>query len=186
MPFHMEMNRQDQNFSSLVKSWRFLLVAVLLFISPIVAQEVKTPSQHWYKAFLLVKAGEELEENGKLLEALNKYSEAEPIYDFLAQQFPQFEPDLVRERRSLIDQKRGELKAAMTPQAPQSYQPSGLPNPNAAPPAATSIPSPNFQQPAAGTFTPSFQGGGSQTQGYAPQMSGGIELPSWAPTNHIF
>ena len=71
------------------------------------------PSDIWYRGFLLVQAAEDLEKRGKLLEALNKLTEAEPLYGHLGRQFPEFQPEIVKQRRHLIAEKRTELKERM-------------------------------------------------------------------------
>ena len=76
-------------------------------------QENVDPNNLWYRAFLLVRTSQELEEKGKYLESLNKLNEAQPLYLQLAQSFPDFQPDIVRERRRLIEDKRDELKYKM-------------------------------------------------------------------------
>lgn len=100
------------------------------------AQEGLDPSEIWYRGFLLVQAAQDLESKGKALEALNKLTEAKPLYDHLAQNFPDFQPEIVRERRHLIAEKRDELKASMRPTAAP-----------AAVPGATAPALPNAGQP---------------------------------------
>lgn len=76
-------------------------------------QEALDPNDVWYRGFLLVQSAQDLESKGKYLDALNKLNEAKPLYDHLAQQFPDFQPEIVRDRRHLISEKRDELKIAM-------------------------------------------------------------------------
>ena len=76
------------------------------FFSSARAQDSLDPSDIWYRGFLLVQAAQELETQGKHLEALNKLTEAKPLYDHLAQQFPDFQPEIVKDRRHLIAEKR--------------------------------------------------------------------------------
>ncbi|MEM7698255.1 MAG: tetratricopeptide repeat protein [Verrucomicrobiota bacterium] len=77
------------------------------------AQEVLDPSDIWYRGFLLVQAAEDLETQGSYLAAFNKLGEAKPLYDHLAQTYPDFQTEIVRERRMLIAEKREELKELM-------------------------------------------------------------------------
>lgn len=95
--------------------------------SILTAQVSLNPSDIWYRGYLLVQAAQDLEANGKYLESLNKLAEAKPLYDHLAQQYPDFQPEIVRDRRMLIEEKRAELKegmraqrVALTPSFPQS------------------------------------------------------------------
>lgn len=102
------------------------------------AQEGLDPSEIWYRGFLLVQAAQDLESKGKALEALNKLNEAKPLYDHLAQNFPDFQPEIVRERRHLIAEKRDELRASMR----QAAAPAPAPAPGATVPSL-----PNAGQP---------------------------------------
>jgi hypothetical protein len=97
------------------------------------AQEGLDPSEIWYRGFLLVQAAQDLEAKGKTLDALNKLSEAKPLYDHLAQQFPDFQPEIVRERRHLIAEKRDELKSGMRPKPAVPAAPAGASAPGSAP-----------------------------------------------------
>ena len=62
-----------------------LLLCLMPFFSSARAQDSLDPSDIWYRGFLLVQAAQELETQGKHLEALNKLTEAKPLYDHLAQ-----------------------------------------------------------------------------------------------------
>lgn len=117
-----------------------LVLACLLAGVPLAgrAQAALDPSEIWYRGFLLVQAAQDLESKGKYLDALNKLTEAKPLYDHLAQQFPEFQPEIVRERRHLIAEKRDELKQAMRPQA--------APPSSVAAASSTTVPS-NASQP---------------------------------------
>lgn len=117
-------------------SARLLACALLPFclgaLSPAQSQQSLDPSDVWYRGFLLVQAAQDLEGRGKDLEALNKLTEAQPIFDVLAQQFPDFQPEIVRDRRHLIAEKRDELKQRL--RAPQTARPTviaGVPNSSA-------------------------------------------------------
>ncbi len=102
-----------------------LLLFTALPFSAAHAQDGLDPSDIWYRGFLLVQAAQELETQGKYLESLNKLAEAKPLYDHLAQQFPDFQPEIVKDRRHVIAEKRDELKTAMrAPQAQAAHAPS--------------------------------------------------------------
>ncbi len=103
-----------------------LLALAALFLVPfgsfVRSQEVlNDPSDIWYRGFLLVQAAQDLEERGKYLDALNKLTEAQPFYDVLAQRFPDFQPEIVKDRRHLIAEKRDEMKQLL--RAPQTARP---------------------------------------------------------------
>lgn len=119
------------------KFFACIVLSAFCATAPITAQDALDPNEIWYRGFLLVQAAQDLEAKGKYLEALNKLNEAKPIYDHLAQQFPDFQPEVVRDRRALIAEKRDELKVAM--RAPQ---------PSIATSAAATPPMPNAEAPA--------------------------------------
>jgi hypothetical protein len=111
-----------------------LLLCIACSFSAVRAQDGLDPSDIWYRGFLLVQAAQELETQGKYLESLNKQTEAKLLYDHLAQQFPDFQPEIVKNRRHVIAEKRDELKTAM--RAPQAM-----------PQAAPAAPAPLQSQP---------------------------------------
>ncbi len=131
------------------------------------------PSDIWYRGFLLVQASQELEERGKYLEALNKLTEAKPLYDHLAQAFPEYQPEIVRERRHLIAEKRDDLKVKM--RAP------GLPRPQVLPPAGQfPASSPNTGNPSVSIGPPPIPGGGARSRSFEVESGDGeFSLPSW-------
>lgn len=108
-PLLLPLIRAHRLISALVAA-AFLSLCVF---SAATAQERLEPSDIWYRGFLLVQSAQELEAKGKHLEALNKLNEAKPLYDHLFQQFPDFQPSIVRERRHLIDKKCDELQVAL-------------------------------------------------------------------------
>lgn len=116
------------------------------------AQEGLDPSDIWYRGFLLVQAAEELENQKQYLGALNKLTEAQPLYNHLAQAFPEFQPEIVRERRHLIANKRDELKQVM--RAQNNRVASGNPT---SPGVSTPIAPPNVISP-----NPEFGNGSSR------------------------
>lgn len=145
------------------------------------AQAALDPSEIWYRGFLLVQAAQDLETKGKYLDALNKLTEAKPLYDHLAQQFPEFQPEIVRERRHLIAEKRDELKQAMRPQAAPSTSVAEAPS-TAGPSNASQPPRPLVIAPPP---LPGSEFAGPETTG-APRGSHmeidsdtEIALPSW-------
>lgn len=93
------------------------------------------PMDIWYRGFLLVQEAGELEKRGEYLMARNKLGEAKPFFDHLAQAFPEFQTEMVRERRHLIAEKRDELQTLMRqkpaapplPQTPASPPPGLIP-----------------------------------------------------------
>ncbi len=83
-----------------------LFAAALLcgLISTASAQDGSDPSTTWFQGFVTFEAAQELEKQGKLLEALNKCGEAEMLYRGLARNHPEFQPDIVRlKQRTIAD-----------------------------------------------------------------------------------
>lgn len=103
-----------------------LLLCITSLFSTARAQEGLDPSDIWYRGFLLVQAAQEDEARGKYLDALNKLNEAKPLYDHLAQQFPDFQPEIVKDRRHVIAEKRDEMKTAMRAPQPQQAAPAQI------------------------------------------------------------
>lgn len=170
-----------------------LLACVALFscfaARPARAQEGLDPNEIWYRGFLLVQSAQDLEAKGRYLEALNKLNEAIPIYDHLAQQFPDFQPEIVRDRRHLNAEMRDGLKVAMrapkapavaTPPAPNAL-PDALPNalPNAANPpqplriSPPPLPGTEFAEPPAAAPV-------ATNRTLEIESEGEFALPSWS------
>jgi tetratricopeptide (TPR) repeat protein len=157
----------------------FLILFGLCLFPSVRAQDGLNPSDIWYRGFLLVQGAQEDEANGNYLEALNKLGEAKPLYDYLAQQFPDFQPEIVKDRRHLIAEKRDELKTAMRspqsrPSGPSPGFPSGMPQAQPVPEAPG-----EFVGPA--IAPPPLPGSGAQERKMEIDSSGGVEfaLPSW-------
>jgi len=88
--------------NSIVAKYSPRFLAVCLFISFSAAQENSDPAAIWYRAFLTYESSLELEKSGKFLEALNKCNEAKALYDGLAYNFPDFQPDIVRFKQQIV------------------------------------------------------------------------------------
>lgn len=152
------------------------------------AQEVSLdPMDIWYRGFLLVQAGEEFQAQGQYLEALNKLTEAKPLFDHLAQKYPDFQTEMVRERRHLIAENRDTMKrlmrenAARPPSAPKQI-PQAVPvNPAE---GYASVPSPpvgrgastrnrniELENPSREVLLPSWEAGSSRA---LPQRTPGM------------
>lgn len=115
------------------------------------AQEEQDPSVIWQRGFILIQAARGDEENGDYLEAFNKLGEAKPLYDHLAQNFPDFYPEIVKERRHLIAEDRDRVKNLMrnpqqnpSPSIPQNQAPSTPAPPSGGTPIAPP-PTPGYQ-----------------------------------------
>lgn len=149
-----------------------LLFCTVLF-SSVLGQDAAaplSPMEIWRRGFLLWQSSQDDEAKGKLLESLNKLTEAQPLYDHLAQHFPDFYPEIVRERRQIIAEKRADLKTRM----------------QSAPPAVVGIPftSPSNPPPATSIAPPPLPGTaaaspGARQPGMTLEGDGEFTLPSW-------
>ncbi|MCG8600743.1 MAG: hypothetical protein MI807_11420 [Verrucomicrobiales bacterium] len=88
-------------------------------------EESLEPMDIWYRGYMLVLSAEEKQERGDYLDALADLNQAKPLFDHLAQKYPHFQTEMVRERRHLIAENRDEVKkqmresAARPPSAPK-------------------------------------------------------------------
>jgi tetratricopeptide (TPR) repeat protein/predicted nuclease with TOPRIM domain len=119
-------------------------VCCVLGAGSLKAQNNLDPNDIWYRGFLLVQASQDSEAKGDYLGALAKINEAIPLYDHLAQMFPDFQPEIVKERRHLNAEKRDEIKQLMrNPRPAPAPLPQSQPvNPAMEPNFAETIPSP--------------------------------------------
>ncbi len=131
-----------------------------------------SPMEIWQRGFLLWQTSQDDEAQGKLLDSLNKLTEAQPLYDHLAQNYPDFYPEIVKERRQIIAEKRADLKTRMRNPATASATPViPFTTPPAAPPAATIAPPPI---PGSGPAQ-----GGTQHRTLVVEGEGEFNLPTW-------
>lgn len=155
------------------------------------------PNDIWYRAFLLVQAAEEDEAKGQHLHALNKLNDAEPLYRGLAERFPDFQPEIVRQRRHLILEKRDSLRNLMRNRGTHSGAGRAVPHsPSVASPtiSSNSISSnsqfapPPMRRVETLDARPEFLGPDSHPNAPGTEFSeevtistdsGGIPLPSW-------
>jgi Tfp pilus assembly protein PilF/predicted nuclease with TOPRIM domain len=132
------------------------------------------PSDIWFRAFTLLQDGMKAEEQGRSLDALSKYNESKPLFDGLAREFPEFHPQLVEYRRTLLVQKLAGLRDRMRQTPGATGQPMLPPNQAFGP----AQPDPGIVgagvvdvQPISPEFGPAGAGDGS------------VQLPQWQPSN---
>lgn len=128
------------------------------------AQNAADPSDIWYKGFLANQAAQGMAENGEYLAAFNKLGEALPQFNLLAQQYPEYLPEIVRERRNLIMEQRDELKVLMSRPKPAPQLPQR--------------PAPSYPQPQVGNPGGNYNGGNSGVPGVR------IAPPPTTPSYH--
>ena len=85
-------------------SGEYLRVAIILLClsMPVVAQAPVTgkfkPSDVYFQAWLTVRDAEKAAQEGKFLEAFNRYDKARQLFETVALSNPEFKPDLVKSR----------------------------------------------------------------------------------------
>jgi len=146
---------------------RAALPALIGFLAlcPARSQEASKPDDIWYRGYILVQSALSLKAEGKYLEAFNKLSEAQPFYDHLAQQFPDYQPEIVRHGRLRNAELREELKTAMHAPRPQPAPavPNHPPTPVGTPPPVGAPPGSVMEIEGDGEFAlPSWNEGASQ------------------------
>ncbi len=119
------------------------------------------PSDLWFRAFTLLKDGEEKEKQGRMLDALAKYNQSKPLFDGLAREYPDFYPELVEYRRTQLVKSIGSLKERMR----TANQPAVAPQ------------SPATVDPG---VAPSVQPVSPEFAGAEPSNDGSIQLPQWS------
>ncbi|MDF1656584.1 MAG: tetratricopeptide repeat protein [Verrucomicrobiales bacterium] len=146
------------------------------------AQDNLDPNDIWYRGFLLVQASRDSEDKGDYLSALAKINEAIPLYDHLAQMFPDFQPEIVRERRHLNAEKRDEIKQAMRNPPPTQpsprLQPQPQPVPRPQPQPVNPATAPNFAETIPSPPLPTYGSARSRSMEIEdPDQE--FSLPSW-------
>ncbi len=107
----MGKNYRKRTFSGRLS----LLLAVVFFawfggaVATGVAQQID-PSDLWFRAFVLMKEGEDLEREKKALAAYNKFVESKSLFDAVAREHTNFHPSIVRYRRRELGDKISNLK----------------------------------------------------------------------------
>ncbi len=89
-----------------------LVTTVCLFASasPVLQAMEGNVSDIWYRGYMLNKLAEEKDKAGDLLEALNIYNDALPLLKGVAQEYPTFHPEIVKERIRIITERTRTIK----------------------------------------------------------------------------
>jgi tetratricopeptide (TPR) repeat protein len=97
-----------------------LLAALLLASLPSFAQAPVDPADEYFRAYLLNNEAERLVNGGDLQRALDKYQQAQVIFDGIAQNTPSWQPDMLKFRRQRLDKALTDVQAkiASGPKSP--------------------------------------------------------------------
>ncbi|MDF1751174.1 MAG: tetratricopeptide repeat protein [Verrucomicrobiales bacterium] len=159
--------------SAFVNGW---LIAACIAASSFLTAQDQDPSAMWYRAFLTYESTLELEKKGQYLEALNKCNEAKALYDGLAYNFPQFQPDIVKFKQKIVSDTKLRIKEGNRIKM-AGGQPNFPPRPTDNTVGTSDPEFPNIN------VEPPYQGGGNRHTPIAssPEVrtQGGQVLPSW-------
>lgn len=97
---------------------RVAIVLSVLWYSVLVAKAAEDPSDIYYRGFLQVKASEEKLGQGKLAEALLATDEATRFFAQLADDHPDFHPEIVTHRLQMLKTNRVMLVSQITGEKP--------------------------------------------------------------------
>ena len=129
-------------------TFRFLfpaLVALLLSVAPARAQSVEDPSDQYFRGYIMNNDAERAAQAGSSQSALEKYQQAQAIFDQIAKTAPSWQPQMLKFRRDRIADAMAALQAKIAATPPPAPAPS--PAPTAVTPAAVAtIPSGGLPQ----------------------------------------
>lgn len=138
-------------------------------MTELAAQQID-PSDLWFRAFVLMKEGEELEREKKALAAYNKFIESKSLFDAVAREHVNFHPSIVRYRRKELGDKISSLKNFLRNGGPSSgAMPESGVQTGEVPAAGGGAPIPPAQPPS--NSPPSVP--------QLPASGQGNDLPSW-------
>lgn len=138
-------------------------------MTELVAQQID-PSDLWFRAFVLMKEGEELEREKKALAAYNKFIESKNLFDAVAREHANFHPSIVRYRRKELGDKISSLK---------NFLRNGGPSSGAMP--ASGVQTGEVPAAGGGASIPPVQAPSNSPPAVLPTPASGQgnELPSW-------
>ncbi|MDZ4287140.1 MAG: tetratricopeptide repeat protein [Prosthecobacter sp.] len=129
---------------------------------------VDAPSDQFFRGFLLKSEAEKMESTGNLAGALSLYRQMQSIFDGLAQSYPEWQSDMLSNRRSLTQQAISRVEARQSQPMPAAAAPAPILAPAPAPASAGLI-APAGAIPTPGTLaTPALA---SSTTGALPSLS---------------
>lgn len=144
--------------SPLMHAFRFLfpaLVAVVLCAAQAVAQSADELSDQYFRAYMMSNEAERMTAAGNLQQAMEKYKQAQQIFDTIAQTAPSWSPDMMKMRRTKLSDGMAALQAKIS--AAPAPAPAPAPSPPPAPvaaPSTTSITNQFQSAPPVGTTNP--------------------------------
>ena len=141
-----------------------LLAALLLASLTSLAQAPVDPADEYFRAYLLNNEAERLVTGGDLQRALDKYQQAQVIFDGIAQSSPSWQPDMLKFRRQRLETALTDVQAKIASgaskvpaPAPSGQAPVSAPTP-AQPVTPATAPMPPLTPTAAATPPPASTG----------------------------
>ncbi len=138
------------------------------------------PADQFFRGYLMKSEAEKLENAGETQSALALYRQMAQIFDGVAQTYPNWQPDMLNNRRQLTQNAIARLQS-------KSAAPAAAPQQAAPAPTAQVAPQPQYQQPMAQAAAPAPSPGFSfAPQSAAPAPGGMVPAPGVlaAPANN--
>ncbi len=106
------------------------LAALLICTAPAMAQSLEDPSETYFRAYMISNEGDRLVAAGNAPQAVEKFKQAQTIFDDIAKNAPSWQPDMVKMRRDKL------ADSLTTAQAKAAAAPPPAPIAQVAPPPA--------------------------------------------------
>lgn len=125
---------------------RFLLTLILALVAgltPVIVTAADDTADEYFKAYLLNNEGDRLAKDGDFRRALDKYQQAQTIFDSIGTNFPTWQPDVLKMRQQKLTSSIEEVQAKLNAPPPA--------------PAPTPAPAPAPAAPVTGGLNPMAQ-----------------------------
>ncbi|MEN3944044.1 tetratricopeptide repeat protein [Prosthecobacter sp. SYSU 5D2] len=127
-------------------------LGLALIVSPFAQAQVDDAAEQFFRGFVMKRDAEKLEADGNIQGALQTYQQMGQIFDGLAQAHPEWQPEVLSNRRGLTQQAITRLQARLAQPQPQAQPAAAASAPSPAPAAAMPGFSSTAVAPAPGTL----------------------------------
>ena len=127
-------------------------LGLALLFSPFAAAQVDDAAEQFFRGFVMKKDAEKLEADGNHAGALQTYQQMGQIFDTLAQSHPEWQPEVLANRRGLTQQAITRLQARLSQPAAAAPPPATTAAPAAAPAPTMPVFSGSAEAPPPGTL----------------------------------